>query len=832
MASMSSSSPDRQGGHWFPSWFIWPLFVLTSSFRVYYVTQPRNWWLVHPDEIYQTMEVAHSEVYGFGIRAYEFNPEPAIDAQTPEIRKQEMTHGMYALRSHLLPHAYVTVTWFPNCFTWKIFHTLVASTLILAVYRYVIVVFRSRDVACLAAILCAACAQLHVLGTHTLVNSLIAPPVFLVIAHLHTLINPPETDSGTDSGDVSDDEGKSNIKPNGSATKNGGSVHRGSSFKNKGKTKQHKNGTVQRDNSSLPSKSGTQNGIHGTCSAARDLQASNGHVENNNNNITVAKNGTTKISANANGHANGHVSHLPNGQVGVSQSGKAGDVTHSLTTRNCSELTKNTVQNLAVGFLLGLCVYIRIDVIALAGACLITHWSPWRTRYFDVISCACGALCGVGVGILEDFRIYGWGVLTPVNWFRFNVQKDYSSALFGTQELYKYIVDIFLHNLGIAALMSMALLCCMFHISYFSKTPKHSKAPSPKEGQNATRLFDLQKRNVVLRTCVSWFLLLILYSSKGHKELRFVHNVIVLVLITCAAVFQSALVKSRLPFDKQRLLLAVGVVLFALSQWRDVASLTDNPKRGGNKMAFKLAGDTQDVNQCLHRISARSDVTGVFIDRNLYATGGYTLLHRDVPIFSIFGYNFHEYNVESRMTEPTKTVMTSHTHMTLAYVGKFSNFVSQQNTQSVIRYVLEDPRYNYLVVMSNRDFSYFGVGHPIFTCGTFKVYKRPNKPTAEQAVLLQRAANVPALHNASVLTHEADMLYFHGAWARAVERFRLVLRVDPSQIGVYLPLAASLYRQGKESGSIKVMNECFSKFGQVACETRRPLMTDTRALFD
>ena len=56
MASTSSSSLDSHGGHWFPSWFIWPLFFLTSALRVHYVTQPRNWWIMHPDEIYQTME--------------------------------------------------------------------------------------------------------------------------------------------------------------------------------------------------------------------------------------------------------------------------------------------------------------------------------------------------------------------------------------------------------------------------------------------------------------------------------------------------------------------------------------------------------------------------------------------------------------------------------------------------------------------------------------------------------------------------------------------------------------------------------------------------------
>ena len=50
-------------------------------------------------------------MYGYGFRAYEFNAPPEVDDLSPEIRKQELVYGMSALRSYLLPHAYVTVTW-------------------------------------------------------------------------------------------------------------------------------------------------------------------------------------------------------------------------------------------------------------------------------------------------------------------------------------------------------------------------------------------------------------------------------------------------------------------------------------------------------------------------------------------------------------------------------------------------------------------------------------------------------------------------------------------------------------------------------------------------
>lgn len=40
----------------FPEYLPWYLFVLIVCVRIYYVLQPRNWWLLHPDEIFQSVE--------------------------------------------------------------------------------------------------------------------------------------------------------------------------------------------------------------------------------------------------------------------------------------------------------------------------------------------------------------------------------------------------------------------------------------------------------------------------------------------------------------------------------------------------------------------------------------------------------------------------------------------------------------------------------------------------------------------------------------------------------------------------------------------------------
>ena len=48
--------------------------------------------------------VAHSEVYGFGFRTYEYLPEKIPGYHVSAARAQEVTLGMFSLRSFMLPH--------------------------------------------------------------------------------------------------------------------------------------------------------------------------------------------------------------------------------------------------------------------------------------------------------------------------------------------------------------------------------------------------------------------------------------------------------------------------------------------------------------------------------------------------------------------------------------------------------------------------------------------------------------------------------------------------------------------------------------------------------
>ena len=40
----------------FPSWFPWCVVIATVIVRVCYVYQPESWWILHPDEVFQSVE--------------------------------------------------------------------------------------------------------------------------------------------------------------------------------------------------------------------------------------------------------------------------------------------------------------------------------------------------------------------------------------------------------------------------------------------------------------------------------------------------------------------------------------------------------------------------------------------------------------------------------------------------------------------------------------------------------------------------------------------------------------------------------------------------------
>ncbi|OWF42237.1 hypothetical protein KP79_PYT16412 [Mizuhopecten yessoensis] len=98
---------QSETGKIFPNWSPWILYAITLVIRATYINRKSNWWIYHPDEIYQSIEVGFSEASGYGFRTYEYLPPPVN--VTTSVEEQEVTNGMFSMRSFIFPLFYTFV---------------------------------------------------------------------------------------------------------------------------------------------------------------------------------------------------------------------------------------------------------------------------------------------------------------------------------------------------------------------------------------------------------------------------------------------------------------------------------------------------------------------------------------------------------------------------------------------------------------------------------------------------------------------------------------------------------------------------------------------------
>ena len=130
------------------------------------------------------------------------------------------------------------------------------------------------------------------------------------------------------------------------------------------------------------------------------------------------------------------------------------------------------------------------------------------------------------------------------------------------------------------------------------------------------------------------------HSMIPHKELRFLYPVLPMVLL-CAAVGLAAFL-AKLPFPRGQRGAATGLVALALLAglgWQsarvtfaDIGQLMDAYRFGGptSNLVWQAYGER---NRLFNQAGAHEDICGLAAPAmNPYWTGGYTYLHRPVPI--------------------------------------------------------------------------------------------------------------------------------------------------------------------------------------------------------
>ena len=424
----------------------------------------------------------------------------------------------------------------------------------------------------------------------------------------------------------------------------------------------------------------------------------------------------------------------------------------------------NALTPFACTFALALSCYIRPDGVLLVFALAAAYFHPNAmsrvSQHESVVQraafCVLGTAAGVVVGVADDFYFYGVGVLSPVNWLKFNVLSNATSQFFGTDSACFYSDQILFGNCGMVSLLGINL----FGLAVTAAVVWKERDNSGEEQARWVRK---------VRLLASVLSLLCLYSLQRHKELRFVHHVIVLYLVfTAANVLSVAMAMARTSSSSISRLAALFLVLFfSWSQWRGFPSVREGTLK---HWVYMGTAENYGVTKCLNYIASRGDVTGVFSDKNIPVIGGYTFLRHDVPILTLTFSGYHEYGLSSRTSTDRKLWWGESHNISVVTYSKVSNCFLQKNKQYLLRYLIAHAEYNYLILDTATDFLHVGYKQ-VFTSESTKVIKRVGTEAEEKRLsdvvpLLELEAGVAVLEN------EARQLYAFGLKVLAASRFR------------------------------------------------------------
>lgn len=725
--------------HIFPWYSIYVLFALTIWSRINVASSPESWWMIHPDEVFQSLEVAHSEMYGYGFRPYEFFLPPNGTHDLSHSERQHFALGMYSMRSWIYPRCYQFLFWMREYFGWnmrpfqvaKLVHSLIAGALPFIIYKYSKVIFpRKRDIAILAAGFIAFSQPLIILGTHTLIQSLLSPFIFLsltVIARVAIQVNSSEAHDA---------------------------------FHNRM--------------------------ISGVSQTTESASENNNIDAPGDEDVVLSENGVCKVE----------------------------DPT--------VEQAKDAVQLVASGLFIGIAVLVRPDsffVIAISIANFVMT-SPHVTEvFFALFPMTLGFFCGVFIGGWSDYLNYGTWFLSSTQWVTFQI--NYSSKLFGSHDFLMYFWDVLFvgHTApGLTCLIAGVGLAYAFS-NYFV---------------SLKTLFDAQKKDMQgwKQTLALTVIMFVGYSLLSHKEIRFVHDAIILYLLCAAAtvfmVFKALYLYiievAETTISKRRFIkLGLYAELFLYMFAGRLGCPRSSVPSSVMKWAYSGLAEAGQVNQCLDFVGRQEDVTGVFIDYSIHMVGAYTLLHRNVPIIAKTHFEFREWDIVSRIPVVTTNLLNKQNNVTINTIDSVSNFVTVQNVGLMMKYLISKPEYNYVITTGGRKLPKKGF-REVFNISDVWVFKR-SRARIDRVALEEYGRNLPIGKNASVLEYEGSWLVTLQLYEKAVERLNAAIALDTSSVRVWQLLSFALDKLDDKEKASAAQLQCHKIHGREACLKRTEKIT-------
>lgn len=305
----------------------------------------------------------------------------------------------------------------------------------------------------------------------------------------------------------------------------------------------------------------------------------------------------------------------------------------------------------------------------------------------------------------------------------------------------------------------------------------------------------------------------LMYSLQGHKEARFLHDTIVLFCI-CSGLLLYILVQ-QLSLEvslfsskrlTQQVYLCCMLFCFISSQYQSMPNSIDNSVKN---WTYEGKTDSHDVNVCLDFIGRQSDVTGVFVDRDIHMTGGYTVLRQNVPWFSLINTEFREFSKESRLA-----VWSFYGNREISITSQVSNYIHIQNTPFLLKCMIRQKEYNYLVMKTTRQFITRGYVE-VFKYGTMRVLKRLFD-SQEESYLETVEKSITDNKNTTILKYEGQWLMSYGSYNLAEKKFIKSAEIN-SDLQVFQFLVELYRRKGEPVKARTAFIACKQKFVEKDC---------------
>lgn len=624
----------------------------------------------------------------------------------------------------------------------------------------------SRDIATMASILVASSIHMNVFGTHTFINSFLSPILFYSLSEIMKLIFTPEYKQVDK---YSLNERFSELNDTYSESR----------------CVQHKSDT------------------HPKCITERRKKQN----ENEGKLSRLQKKPAYKTGGAAISNFKRTQFEQKNGHCLYINGGKLKAVKHMRSSKR-KIISGYSFRLFFKGLLFGITVYVRIDSCLLLFLWFLPYLSSilrnFKGNVSPLQSYAAGSIVGVGICMCDDVIRYNAWVLSIWQWINFNIIQNLSSKLFGTKTLTFYLEYIVFHDFSMCLLFLLIVLYAILSIFNQRKLSVNSGVTS---GSNT--------RNIDRKLSFTISVLFIIYSLRGHKELRFVHDGIVLLLVFYSSVVIHAcqVILRNATCVRQTTVLWSIIMLYIASQWNNFPSYTD---KSNADWSYGKSTDSNYVNICLDFLSSQNDVRGVYIDASIHVTGGYTILHQNVPIISLIHKEFYEFGMESKIIMDKKNRKPiSNDTVSLVTLRRVSDFISIRNTQYLLKVLIKHSVYNYLIIGNEREFLRHGYSE-VFRSGTMRILKRNFQP--EQELYLRHlAVNIPPGPDVFTLNYEANWLLTYALYDKAEYKLLYSLKLDNKNLQTYQLLVRLYEDQNKTEKVKKMLNFCKQYFYSIEC---------------